>query len=359
LIDQFRGDEAVRLLRGALAGLPVGAEERFTRLYLRVLETRGRFLEAYQTAPDRATAFQSLANWLADDLNRIPELSRLLEARAGDDPDDVWLAYHRGKLLNVKGRHDEAVEQLEPLLDTSDEALQEAAFNEYGNACLAAGKFLELYEHAADPLSGFRRAAWWLSDGKRPEELAALIARHKQRCPDDSWPAYYEARSLVSQGRYQEAMALLRPLAADDGDEALTWQARSLQNEARLKAGQLEQAYQDAPDKDAAFQSLAMALSDEIADADSAVASQAQARLEQLLTLHKETRPDGAEDTKVSIYRARLLAARGKLEQAAGVLEHAVNAFKKSSGDVDGGADGADNTAADNTEADNTEEERA
>ena len=132
-----------------------------------------------------------------------------MNARTKDAPDDEWLAFYRGKLLNLKGRHEEAAAELEPLLATADEQLRSIAFNEYANACLAAGRPLDLYEHATDPATAFRRAAWSLSDGKQPDELAALIARHREKYPDDRWPGFYQARSLLAQARYEEAAAIV------------------------------------------------------------------------------------------------------------------------------------------------------
>lgn len=371
LADDDRSDAAMRLLRTAFARLPDDAKQRFTQFYVRELERRGRYLEAYRTAPDQELAFQWLSQWLSGNLNNVPEFSRLLRARTEDAPDDKWLPYYRGKLLNLKGRHEEAAAEFEPLLAATDEQLRDSAFDEYATACLAAGKALELYEHASDRNAAFRRAAWNLSDGKRPDELAALITLHHERYPDDRWPTYYQGHSLFAQGRYQEAAAIVRPLLDDESDASLQWTTRSLLFDALLKAGQLEQAYQDAPNKAVAFASLAEKLSSEIAAADPAIASQAREGLERLLGWHERTGPDAMGVAELAHYRARLHEARGEIEQAAHVLQQAIAGLEKLSGAADDGADGdrtGDNQANDNQangdepdgdEADDGEDERA
>ena len=75
LADDDRSDEAIRLLRTAFPRLPDDAKQRFTQFYVRELQSRGRYLEAYRTAPDQETAFQWLASSLSDELNNLPELS--------------------------------------------------------------------------------------------------------------------------------------------------------------------------------------------------------------------------------------------------------------------------------------------
>lgn len=308
------------LIRGALAeaaaifesvSAKVADDQRQSYLdeYLWCMSQLGRPLEAYRAAPDAAAAFRRLAGWL-DVFDRRAALNRLLAAHAESAPEDPWLVYYRARLLALKGRFAAAADTLQPLLDTDDEELSERTFYQYEWAVSQAGRPLGLYHHWPDARRAFASIAYDLAEADPPDAdaLAELIALHEAKYPDDPWLKFYKSKLLMLRGDYAAAAAAARPLMDDQDNAALARMASGVYFDAAVASGNIEEAYEAAPDQRRAFASMAYRL---------ASASKLD-ELEQLIMLHGK---HYADDIWLDSYRARLLEARGKPDEAIALLK--------------------------------------
>ncbi|HJT32656.1 MAG TPA: hypothetical protein VJ783_11500, partial [Pirellulales bacterium] len=301
--------EAAAVFESASAKVVDDQRQSYLDEYLWCMSQLGGPLEAYRAAPDAAAAFRRLAGWL-DDFDRRAALARLLAAHAERAPDDPWLVYNRARLLALKGRFAEVADTLEPLLDTDDEKLSDRCFYQYEWAVSQAGRPLDLYRHWPDSGRAFASTAYDLSGADPPnsEALAELIALHEAKQPDDPWLKFYQCKLLVLRGDHAEAAAAARPLMDDQDNAALARMASGVYFDAAVASGKTDEAYQAAPDQRGAFASMAYRLFSE-SKFDG---------LERLITLHGKHH---ADDIWLDSYRARLLEARGKPDEAIEVLQ--------------------------------------
>lgn len=301
--------EAAAIFESALARVSDDQRQSYLDEYLWCMSQIGQPLEAYRAAPDAAATFRRLAGWL-DDFDRRAALSRLLAAHAERAPDDPWLVYYRARLLALKGRFAKAADTLEPVLDTDDEELSDRCFYQYEAAILQAGRPLDLYHHWPDARRAFASTAYDLSEADPPnsQALAELIALHEAKQPDDPWLKFYQCKLLMLRGDHAEAAAAARPLIDDQDNATLARMASEVYFDAAVASGKTDEAYAAADDQRGAFASMAYRL----------VSASKFDELERLITLHGKHH---ADDILLDSYRARLLEARGKPEEAIELLQ--------------------------------------
>jgi predicted Zn-dependent protease len=263
--------------------LDEGTQKRITADFLSDAVKAGKSLDAYQAAPNAEHAFQVLGQSLFN-AERFDDLRRLIEVHAAKHAADPWLAYHRGELLREKQAWTEAARAFAAGLEAAAEKDRQTFQSRLLLVQHLAGRTLQAYAESAAPGVAFSHLANYLARDKKGTELAALVQAHRGRGGDETSLYLNEARAQVFLKQPAAAAACLQ--------KALEKQTNQHQRRSYVQAfvrdmAEMEQGlegYRLAPDKDAAFESLAHQL----------VFEKKVAELEKLLEEHGQGREGNA-----------------------------------------------------------------
>jgi predicted Zn-dependent protease len=299
-----RVEEGVKWFRAALARHTQSEErKRLVHDFLYDCVDAGKPLEAYKTAPDAREAFRVLADDLVG-MNRNDLLRALLEAHKKAHASDVWIPFFEGECHLQARDWDKAVGPLAEAWKKGPADLIGRARSSYTLALYKTGKGVEAHQELGFRKETFQQLANLMANDKKGKDLEALVAAHRPHAGEDAELLFAEARAKVLQGRIAEAGPLLQAACQKQPLEAQRrYYVTQVVAEAEA-AGRGLEAYRAAPDKVAAFQTLARTLADR---------KQAD-RLDELLKEHGKTQ---AADPWVSQYAGELLLLRGQAKEAA------------------------------------------
>ena len=217
--------------------------------YLVAMLHAEKMLEAYDSVPvDHARgAFRTLAEALdtADEEpleynpKRIKQLKELIPVHRQRVPIDPWLWYYEGILLQYSKDYQKAAEQFatgraklpafKPDPGKPDlRDLEADSFRRQQVLCLyRAKRGIEAYEKIDSSHETFQQLAWLFDNDKDFVGLAALIAAHRKRTPNDIQNAYWQAHFSYRKEDYTTALPLYKQFIRETDDKALnSWMAR-------------------------------------------------------------------------------------------------------------------------------------
>ncbi|MCI0461269.1 MAG: hypothetical protein L0Z62_30345 [Gemmataceae bacterium] len=192
---QGKADEAVRLFKKAVPGIPDGPERQshVTEFLLDMLEG-DRPLEAYRAAPDPDSAFLLLAQSLH--ARRDSDLLRgLVEAHRKARGPGPWTHFYSGVLAVDERAYDRADREFAaaakagPLNAKERERIREQRVL----ARYLAGKGLSAYQDVGPAPMTFTQLARLFSQSAQVEQLEALLGAHRQADPKDPGLPIWEA----------------------------------------------------------------------------------------------------------------------------------------------------------------------
>jgi tetratricopeptide (TPR) repeat protein len=302
-IRQNQVAEAVALFKAALARpAPEDKRREMVSDFLGIMAEAGRPLEGYRAAPDAGQAFQVLAGELMEQA-RWQDLRRLVDAHRGRHPDDAWLALYTGELHLADKAWDQAARVLAGGWEKAPEELRQRLRWNYVTAMYRSGRALQAYAEAEARKEVFDQLAGLLATDKRWAELETLIAAHRPHAGDDPDLFYHQARAKVHLKRPAEAIPLIRKACEK---QAVAFRRAHYVNTFVLdmdEVGRRLEGYRAAPDRAAAFQTLAGRL----------LYQEKGQGLDELLQEHGKTH---GQDPLVWFYRGELHLLRGEVGQA-------------------------------------------
>jgi tetratricopeptide (TPR) repeat protein len=234
------------LLHDLFRVLPDGQKrevaERFARL-AKPDEHFGAFADMFAAAKDR---------------DGLEALSNAYKA-AQDDP---LPAYYRAVGQILFGDFEGGAAEVRAAIASLPDEKQDEYVVRYLNTMTAAGRMLDGYRSAPDPIQAFRHLAdHFISpindDEDRLDRLWRLIAAHRQLKPDDVWLDYYEGEAYRAEGDYEAADRSYAAGAAKAQDDETREAFRTTRVAARLEAGKWLSAYQEIGPRKATFDQLA------------------------------------------------------------------------------------------------------
>ncbi|MCB9905266.1 MAG: hypothetical protein H6831_12735 [Planctomycetes bacterium] len=250
-------DAACALQRGdferacelALAGrelVPEDARRPYDALWVEAAWSQGDPLEAYRLAPDKAFAFDAIAEQLVFGGGELAQLVELIELRRADDPQDVWIPYYQGQAYHAQGRFADADDHFRigytHAIET-DDADRAAAYRlaRTDNA-YAGGSAIAAYTQMPEE-DVWRRLLELILTARDGDTLAQLIALRRELHPDDPQLGFWLAHAQIISG--QEEAGLQRLMArrgefAQDPD-LVRWLESDLVR-ANLRLGRFDQA---------------------------------------------------------------------------------------------------------------------
>jgi tetratricopeptide (TPR) repeat protein len=224
-------------------------------------------------------------------------LDALVAAYRKVRPADPWAAYYEAEARFLRKQYVQAAAVLETVLASAPEAAGAEFQRAYVQAMLEAGKSVEAYGKAPDPLAALKQLAWQLQVKKDWTTMKGLVAAHRSRVPKDAWGPYYQAIvTSEGEGRHDDADALFAEALkfADDGQRG---QIRHARVSARAKDGKGLLAYEQADDRKQVFNQLAWLYSGE----------KKPDELEKLVAAHRRALPT---DPILSFWEAEVLFLR-------------------------------------------------
>lgn len=215
-------------LRDALKTATGDDRKQILTAYLLAMLQAGVPVEAYAGVPlaDALRAFRTLAAELeermASDRPTDPgraagQLVQLIAAHRTQHPDDPWLWYYEGVLLEANGKLDEAQTafaagqaklDVMPATDANERKWDREAFRSRRTSCLYELKQgLKAYAEVGPPHDTFRQLAYRYTGDRDVAGLAELVGAHANAFPDDPLLLYWRAEVLYLKMEYLDAAA--------------------------------------------------------------------------------------------------------------------------------------------------------
>jgi predicted Zn-dependent protease len=256
-VRQGRVDEGIALFKAAVAEpLPDAEREEMVSEFLDDLVSAGKPLEGYRAAPDAVEAFQIVAGELLDE-GHMDDLRRLVEAHRAGHPTDPWLALYQGDIDLADKAWDRAVRVLGEGMKRAPKDLRESFHWKYVFALYRAGRWKQAYEEVEPRGQTFTNLADLMAGDKHAADLEALCKAHQVHAADDADLLYYQALAKLFAKQPGEAAALLQQAYQKQVAEARRSQYVSRFLHEMQGQGLVIEGYRAAPDKSAAFQTLA------------------------------------------------------------------------------------------------------
>lgn len=220
------------------------------------------------------------------DLAALEAVIRLLAEIAPSSPEKFYL---EGLARQVAGDEDAAASFFQQALVAEDDADKKASYVEdYLDAMISAGRLVEGYLEAPDPIAAFE----YLADAYRyespdfsEEAFRRLLDEHQEKHPDDPRVKYHRGNLLAEQEKYDEAEEAYAAAAANAEEEGLLWSIRSGWVRALFAAGLGAEAYERVAPPESTFRQLARLY---LAEED----PEKIAEFERLLQTHRSRCPD-------------------------------------------------------------------
>jgi hypothetical protein len=185
-------------------------KRRYLHEYLDSMVRAERALEAYEAAPDPASAFEYLTDGYYDDEMMVESqaLERLVEAHLRREPDDPRANYLHGTLLLERKDYAKARAAFEKCLaQPSDDDLASSCRDKLYEAMHAQGETLAAYDRSEG--EAFLQLAWKLKAEKNGDLLEKILQRHSAQHPEEPWLNYYRAAAHRLRGQSDQAAELL------------------------------------------------------------------------------------------------------------------------------------------------------
>jgi len=302
---------AVALFKKSLAAeADAGKRQNLVSAFLFAMVDADRTLEGYEAAPESKAAFRQLAMDLVD-FGKADELEKLLALHGKRHPDDALVVYYRGELLLDQQAWQKAAEAFWEGWNTGDANVRRLIGPRYEFAMFQAGKAIESYAKTCNAKESFTNLAYLLVDAKKGTELDALIQKHRPNSADDGELLYFEARAKAMRKQPVEAIALIRHACEKTPTDLIRRQRVTDWTLDMAYAGQAMPAYRAAPDKSAAFESLAHRW----------LLQKKEKELAALLEEHLKTHPD---DPMRDYFKGELHFLRGDFAKAEQVFATAL-----------------------------------
>lgn len=260
------------------------SRESYVSGFLDAMSSAGKLLEAYEQAPDQKAAFRHLANGGDDDeAGLAPDnLKALCQAHRDRFPDDPWLHYQTGLLLEHEQDAEGAERELRAALEDADEDDDQLIRGALLSLLDRTGKCLEAYEGRLLPSREAFQQLVQTHDGSQSVcDLGELHKRHFAAHPDDPWLDACAAIVQRDAGNKQEALRLAMHGYETTKDDSIKqqyrWRVIGLANE----IGDIRAVYKVSYNPDEALRTLWQR------PEPSGASQQRQALLDQ----HKQSRP--------------------------------------------------------------------
>lgn len=304
---------AADTLRDVLSDVAYDEVPDFLDDYLWWMYHLGRPLEAYEHAPDKVAAFETLIELLLEDPRHHDAAQELITRHAQDRLMTLPIAWRQARLAMLRDGPQAAEAQYRKLLAQADpnDHWGQTFLEGYVEAMIAQGKPLEAYRTAPAAQDQVFRMVAQRASG---EPLADLLKARRHDAPDDPWLAFYEAQQRHAEEDHAAAARLALELVhrtEDRPDDDLRRRCLWLFYEARLAQGAAEQALREAPDPAHAFSYLAGKLVE-------------WKKTEELWALFQARRASGPVDYQLLQYGAEACILSEKYDQAQRLLQEAV-----------------------------------
>jgi tetratricopeptide (TPR) repeat protein len=254
-----RHDEAADAYRKALDDVPDSPE--LLRTLCRLLpggqkkEIGERFARLKKPAED----FEVFADWFVDTKDRAA-LDVLLEVYKAA-PDDPVVAYYRALGRILAGEFGDADAGVRAAIPRLPDDKRPSYVTRFLSAMTDAGRMLDGYRAAPDPVQAFRFLADELLETSDPKQnldrLRELMAEHRKRQPDDVWLDYFEGEAQMAAKNYDAAEQAYAAGAARASDDDTREMFRSARVYARVEGGKGLSAYAEIGPRKKTFDQLA------------------------------------------------------------------------------------------------------
>jgi tetratricopeptide (TPR) repeat protein len=225
--------------------------------YLSVMIRLGRYVEALESVPNKEDAFHELVRSLNVRI-KANELEALANAYALHQPGDPWVAIYRARAQYFRGNFPAAANQLQDQFDRVHPDDKSVVESYYIQARVAEGNPQRAYRDASDKRAAFQQLAREYDCPLHHPRLRDLITIHQAVDPRDLNIPYYQGRLLVDSDPAQAAQSYLQAWQQVDRDaySPAQWEYPRMM----VKLGQEQEALRQAPERPAAFYSMAWQL---------------------------------------------------------------------------------------------------
>lgn len=304
-------DQAIPLYREVVAGEKDAPRLReYTNGFLEAMGQAGKAVPAYAIAPDPREAFAVLAGetMKAYDTEELRELVAVHSRKVADDP---LLPFYLGEIQVRDQSYAQAEKSFtkgmaHPPVRSTLHLFRASRVQ----ARYHTGRALSAYEEIGPREETFEQLANLLLWDKKDADLLQLLDAHALTDPDNVDIARYRCQLQVRQGKTSNAVALFKAALAKNPQEQKRQRLVDDFLASMVGAGKVVEAYQAAPDPDAAFATLAEDLNEQDRRDD----------LKKLLDAHRLRH---ADDPWLKYYTGHLLTMEEKWEEAARVLGQA------------------------------------
>ncbi|MGE3244327.1 MAG: hypothetical protein AB7I57_24900, partial [Pirellulales bacterium] len=297
-IDDKRYEDAVRVLRPALARMPAAEEETeatdsagadkedddenkayrssLQNLLADALWKSGQHRAAYESAEDRKQTFAYLAR-LAVVEKRWDDARELVALHQANGADDPELRSLEGELLANEGRWDEAIGKFEEAFKTTPEDKRWLIQYRLPQSYLDAGKWADYYAAREEPREAFETLGDRFIENEDWKALAELVALHRTHAADDPRITKYEAELAWERQEYEEYVRRAAELlACTDENVVASYERPAIEHRrirALLRSGRRNEAEELAREKqrkenDAALLAIVMAAAGDLVGAE-------------------------------------------------------------------------------------------
>lgn len=252
LLAEARG----RILLGRYAGAATLIKEahekaiqehqrrRIIRDYLMAMVDCNRPMQGYRSAPDRALAFETLANWLVQK-KQPKELAELLDEHGKEHIEDPLFLNFRGELYSLQGDAKQAEQVFLAGLAQAKPEHQYRLRNGLFRARVKLGKTTDTYRDFGPEY--FETLAHACINEKNVNQLRALLTARRQAQPDDPHLPAWDLELRYLKGDHEGALKLL-----DDQRQGLfalpryRWKAENYRVRTLVKLKRFPEAIQEA-----------------------------------------------------------------------------------------------------------------
>lgn len=250
-IKAERFDAAKKLMEHGLKAKDRDDREEVLDAYLLAMAGAKKLTAGYESVPKEhaAHAFRTLAEDCADELSdhtdkqlapEVAELRALIAAHRTREPNDPWLWFFEGAALQHEKEYEKAAElfaagakklppEKRPGPDEFDENAGAASrFRSRRVECLfLAKKGLEAYAKIEPVAEVFQELAGLYDRANDLDGLAALLAAHRKREPNDPQRLYWQGHLNFRDRNYAGASLLFKTFLKEAGERDVNrWQAR-------------------------------------------------------------------------------------------------------------------------------------
>ncbi len=244
-------DEAKALMEHGLKAAAHRDRVEVLNSYLLVMASAKKLLKGYASVPAEhaPTAFRTLAGSFDDEFDPTGEtpvdslgsLKELVAAHRKRMPNDPWIWFYQGVIYEREKQYEKAAEAFatggsrlpKPKAKDPDaedeEASDEETFRWRRVECLfKAKKGLEAYEKVEPAAEAFQQLARLYDQSEDFDGLAALLAAHRKRTPNDPQTLYWQGHLSFRKRDYAAATVLFKKFLLDNDEEVQNrWLARS------------------------------------------------------------------------------------------------------------------------------------